>query len=170
MPTIYLCLACTRAARAGARGCGPAPSSALSSSARPVAAGRREPSGRPAPLGAARSARLEPPAERSPRTCSVQQVHRFVITCCCVPSSPADVTVPTSISSWLSFALQNSHVYWPGWITCRNTVNKVYKFSSSYQYLKYCSYFSNESLYPCLTTTFIVIVPNRFCFLINSQF
>lgn len=108
--------------------------------------------------------------EQSSWICSVEQFYCFFITCCCVPSSPTDVTMPNSISSWLSFILQNSYVYWLGWITCRNTVNKVYKFSSSYQYLKYCSYFSNESLYPCLTTTFIVIVPNRFCFLVCSQF
>lgn len=62
----------------------------------------------------------------------------FFVTCCCIASSPTKVTLPNSISSWSSFILQNSHFYWPSWITCRNTVNKVYKYSSPYHYLKCC--------------------------------
>lgn len=65
---------------------------------------------------------------------------------------------------------QSLHFYWLRWETCRNAVNKVYKYFSSYHYLKCCTWFSNESLYACLTTTFIVIVPTRFCFIARSHF
>lgn len=61
------------------------------------------------------------------------------VTCCCIASSPTNVTLPNSISSWPSFILQNSHFYRPGWRTCRNTVNQVYKHSSPYHYLKCCT-------------------------------
>ena len=76
---------------------------------------------------------------RAPGSALLSSFIAFFITCCCVASSPTDVTLPNRISSWSSFILQNSYFYWPGWITCRNIVNKVYKCSSSYHYLKCCS-------------------------------